>query len=59
MEVCDMGYGFILNMWMMKKIDEAKVKSYVPFFITKEESDMIIIAPQWENYSPASVKEQL
>ena len=39
-------YQFILNMWIMRKIDEAKVQSYVPRFITKEECDMILATPQ-------------
>ncbi len=47
-------YGFLLNMWMMKKIDEAKVQTYVPKMITQTEADMIIATPQWEDYSPSS-----
>lgn len=39
-------YGFILNMWIMKRIDEAKVLSYVPKYITQEEADMILATPQ-------------
>ena len=47
-------YGFILNMWCMKKIDETKVRSYVPFYITTAEADAIIATPQWDGYSPTS-----
>jgi len=47
-------YGFILNMWIMKKIKEEKVRSYVPVFISKTEADMIIATPQLEDYEPAS-----
>lgn len=43
-------YGFILNMWIMKKINEAKVRSYVPFFISQTEADMILATPQMESY---------
>lgn len=50
-------YGFILNMWVMKKIDETKVRSYVPTFISKDEADMIIATPQWDNYEPARLTE--
>lgn len=50
-------YGFILNMWVMKKIDEAKVRSYVPFYITEQEANAIIATPHWENYDPASKKD--
>lgn len=39
-------YGFILNMWIMGKVDEAKVQSYVPKYITQEEADMILATPQ-------------
>ena len=49
-----MFYGFILNMWMMKKIDEAKVKSYVPAYISDDEAKMILATPQLEDYEPAS-----
>ncbi len=51
-------YGFILNMWIMKKISKDKVRSYVPFYITEQEADMIIATPQLENYSPYSVQEK-
>lgn len=39
-------YGFIYNMWVLRKADEAKVQSYVPVFITQEEADMILATPQ-------------
>lgn len=39
-------YGFILNMWVMKRITEQKVRSYVPTFITQEECNMILATPQ-------------
>ena len=39
-------YGFILNMWVMRRIDQQKVLSYVPTFITQEEADMILATPQ-------------
>lgn len=45
-----MFYGFLLNMWMMKKINVEKVQSYVPKFITADESKMIIATPQYEEY---------
>lgn len=40
-------YNFILNMWVMRKIDTAKVQSYVTKgYITQEEADMIVATPQ-------------
>jgi hypothetical protein len=40
-------YNFILNMWIMRKIDAVKVQSYVTKgYITQEEADMIIATPQ-------------
>lgn len=39
-------YNFILNMWVMRKIDEAKVQSYVGRYITQEEADMILATAQ-------------
>lgn len=40
-------YNFILNMWIMKRIDETKVKSYVPKgYITDDEADIILATPQ-------------
>ena len=39
-------FWFILNMWIMRRITEAKVRSYVPLYITQEECDMILATPQ-------------
>lgn len=40
-------YGFILNMWVMKRIDQEKVQSYVSKgYITQVEADMILATPQ-------------
>lgn len=39
-------YGFLLNMWIMGKVDEEKLFTYVPKFITQEEYEMIIVTPQ-------------
>lgn len=40
-------YNFILNMWIMHRIDQAKVQSYVAKgYITQEEADMILATPQ-------------
>lgn len=40
-------YNFILNMWIMRKIDESKVLSYVgKGYITQEEANMILATPQ-------------
>lgn len=41
-----MMYQFILNMWVMKKIDSAKVQNYVGRYITQTEADMILATPQ-------------
>lgn len=39
-------YKFILNMWVMRKIDEEKVRSCVPRWITSEEAEIIILQPR-------------
>jgi hypothetical protein len=39
-------YNFILNQWIMRKIDEAKVQSYVPKWITAQQATTIIATPQ-------------
>jgi len=39
-------YGFILNMWIMAKIDAAKVQSYCPKYINQTEVNMILATPQ-------------
>ncbi|GIO33728.1 hypothetical protein J2TS6_48690 [Paenibacillus albilobatus] len=42
-------YAFLLNMWTMKKVDEVKLESYTPKFITADERDMILATPQKES----------
>lgn len=39
-------YSFILNQWILRKIDAEKVQSYVPKWINQEQADTIIAAPQ-------------
>lgn len=40
-------YSFILNMWVMRKIGEAKVLGYVTKgYITQIEAEMILSTPQ-------------
>ena len=39
-------YAFILNMWIMRRIDENRVRSYIPLFISEEEANMILATPQ-------------
>jgi hypothetical protein len=40
-------YQFIANMWVMKRIDSAKVQSYVTkAYISQAEADMILATPQ-------------
>ena len=39
-------YAFLLNLWIMKKITQEKLLTYVPMFITEEEYYMIIATPQ-------------
>lgn len=41
-------YSFILSMWYMRKINADKVRSYVPFYITHQEADVILATPQIE-----------
>lgn len=41
-------YSFILSMWYMRKINADKVRSYVPFYITQQEADVILATPQIE-----------
>lgn len=48
-------YGFILNMWIMRRIDAAKVQSYVPRYITQQECDMILATPQLEEPQTTTV----
>lgn len=43
-------YDFILNMWIMQRIDAAKVQSYVTKgYITQAEADMILATPQMDH----------
>lgn len=40
-------YNFVLNMWIMKRIEEVHVQAYVTKrYITQEEADMILVTPQ-------------
>lgn len=39
-------YNFILNMWIMRKIDEDYVQSKVPLRISQLEANMILATPQ-------------
>jgi len=39
-------YKFILNQWILGKIDAAKVQSYVPTWITQEQADAILAMEQ-------------
>ena len=39
-------YAFLLNMWIMRKVDEAFLQSKVPSRITQIECDMILVTPQ-------------
>lgn len=39
-------YQFLLNMWIMKRVDEAYLQSKVPLRISQEEYEMIIATPQ-------------
>lgn len=39
-------YAFLLNMWMMRRIDETFLNSQTPKFITIEERNMILVTPQ-------------
>lgn len=40
-------YGFLLNMWVMKKIDEVYLSKIVQLGrLTQEEVDMILATPQ-------------
>lgn len=42
-------YNFILNMWVMVRIDSVKVQSYVTkSYIVQDEANMIIATPQIE-----------
>lgn len=39
-------YQFILNQWVLRKIDENKVRSYAPRWITFEQAETIISTQQ-------------
>lgn len=39
-------YNFILSMWVAGAIDENKVRSYCPLFISVEQRDLILATPQ-------------
>lgn len=39
-------FDFIKNMWVMGRIDQAKVQTYAKDYITQEEADMILATPQ-------------
>lgn len=39
-------YAFILNMWIMRKVDTAYIQSKVPTRLTQAEADMILATPQ-------------
>jgi hypothetical protein len=39
-------YQFILNQWILGKIDADKVQSYVPKWITQEQAETILATPQ-------------
>ena len=39
-------YQFILNQWILGKIDAEKVQSYVPKWITAEQAETILSTPQ-------------
>lgn len=39
-------YTFLLNMWTMKKVDEQRLISYTPKFITEDEQKSIIATTQ-------------
>lgn len=44
-------YQFLLNMWMMKRIDKEFLdRQVVKGRITQEEEDMILATPQLKNY---------
>lgn len=41
-----MFYNFVLSMWVAGTINEKKVRSYVPKYITAEQAEMILATPQ-------------
>ena len=50
-----MFYGFLLNMWCMDRIDEATLRSFVPFYISEDELNAILVTPKWEGYNPSTL----
>ena len=49
-------YLFVLSMWRQHKVDEAKVQSYVPKFITQAECDEILSIEQFTETEMQSMK---
>jgi hypothetical protein len=41
-------HAFLLNLYIMKRIDVLKVQSYVPKYISQQEADMILATPQMQ-----------
>ena len=41
-------FAFIRSMYVRHRITSEKVQSYVPFYITQEEADLIFATPQDE-----------
>ncbi|WP_348622998.1 hypothetical protein ABFT51_17430 [Paenibacillus peoriae] len=41
-------YAFLLSMWTTRKVDEARLTSYTPKFITEDERKAIVATPQKE-----------
>lgn len=40
-------YDFILNMWVMRRIDKSKMQLYVTKrYIDQDQADMILVTPQ-------------
>lgn len=39
-------YEFILNQWILRQIDAAKVQSYVPMWIDQSQANSILATPQ-------------
>ena len=43
-------YPFLLNLWMMDQITEETLRSFVPFYISEDELNMILVTPKLEDY---------
>jgi hypothetical protein len=39
-------YGFLLNMWVNRRITETKLRSYYPRYLTETELNDILSTPQ-------------